>query len=104
MNTIKFIDEKLEIKNLDNNIEIEFIEKSDLYVVNTINIIIKSSTELKIIYKSEKEIKTNIHFTIEKNVNFVLDEHRIDNFSKNKYTSNRSKLSFCKFISQFYFS
>lgn len=100
MNKILVIDDKIEIKKLDDSIKCDLIPKNNLFEVNTLSLTILKSTDLTIEYKVLNDSKLNIKISCCPDVCFNINEFREGAKAKIKYNyiiDSNSTLNVYKF-------
>lgn len=85
MNKIEVVNDVVSFKELDKNIEYDFIPKNELFEVNDIKLKILEDTELTIDYTSEEENKLDIFITLCDNAKLTLYEYRDGEKAKIQY-------------------
>ena len=75
MNKIKIVDDKIQLSDIDNTVELSFKEKKESYLVNVIKIIIHKDTELDINYDICESSKLDIFVNIKKGVTAKIYEN-----------------------------
>lgn len=88
MNKILVINDKIEIKKVDESIKCELILRNDLFDVNTLKVDVLTDTDLMIEYNMIQESKLNIEINVSKDVTCTLNEVREGSNSKIKYQYN----------------
>ncbi|MDD2435275.1 MAG: SufD family Fe-S cluster assembly protein [Bacilli bacterium] len=85
MNKIIVVNDIPEIVSLDDKIEFTFLEKNELFSINSLKIKVKKSTSLEIEYRSQENTKLDIFISVKENVKFKLFEYREGNHTKVQY-------------------
>lgn len=100
MNKIRLYNNYIKDMNLDNNVEIEKVRKTDLFTVNQIKLKVVKDTNLFIEFTGDKETKLDIYIEVLANVKCIITEEKSNSNFKIRYTytlNNNSLLDLKKY-------
>lgn len=86
MNRLEITNDEVTKIELDDDIHLDYVVKDEFFAVSTINLEVKSDTELRMYFKGTEASKLNISINVLPNVKLTLYELKSGSKTKTKYT------------------